>query len=208
MNQNRILSLLGPKPGGGNPFKLFSSVEGIESRELQVAIRRMPYKQFLETAYWFAVSTVVKSRVGMRCQVYNSPVRISVHHRTYDTHGREHITQIDLIVLCEMCHGLFHGHQTIDFIPERVRPHKNPNQVQYPIPPVDIPNEDPILLTDDLVAKCRTDRNGFTSATMQAFGMKRPLRAGWAKRLAGTSISRDDYKKAVEGRYIYGTRLF
>jgi len=202
--------LLARKTGGANPFKIWEVIENqINQEALAFGLKRMPYRLFLESAYWFAVSTVAKSRAGMRCSVCNSADGIQAHHRTYDNHGYEHSHMNDIVVLCANCHGLFHGHQSLEYKPPRLAP-KTGTKMKLPklfvVPHTDedvaMPDGDPIELTEELISRCRAN-GSFTNATLRAFGMKQPLMRGWATRLIGTKIPRADYFCALEGRFLY-----
>lgn len=194
------------KTDGANPFKIFEALSRMDPEALAFGIKRMSYRCFLESAYWFAVSTRAKANAQMRCQVCNSGNSIATHHRTYNTHGAEHLNMIDLIVLCSSCHGLFHGQ--IAQVPAnsgggiRGMPRIGRHFV-VPHEPVEVPTEDPIILTAQLINHCRAN-GSFTNATLRAFKMTRQMmRAGWVQRLVGTSISNDSYRAALEGKFIY-----
>ena len=157
----------------------------------------------------------------MRCQVCNSGLDISVHHRTYDTHGREHSNMMDLVVLCSNCHGLFHGHITREYVlptPMRAKRERKPAAKAASVKPgvmlphteadLQMPDGEAITLTKELIKRCRTSQSGFTNATIRAFGIKKEdLTQGWPFRLRGKVLSREDYRKALEGRFHYNTRL-
>lgn len=74
-------------------------------------------------------------------------------------------------------------------------------------PDVEIPDSDPFRLTRVLVNHCRTEKGGFTYATMKVFGLKKPLKAGWINRLCGIWITQEEYRTALAGRYIFGAGL-
>lgn len=199
------------KSGGANPFSLFTALKSINPDALCFAIRRMPYAIFLQSNYWFAVSMTVKSKAGMRCQVCNCPDGIQVHHRDYSNHGREHLNMEDLVVLCSNCHGLFHGHKTFVPPPLRLRDEQRTSKFKLPknfVVPHDpseivVPESDPIVLTNELVNACRAN-GSFTNATLRALGLKRrDVTSGWVSRLIGTTISREKYREAQEGKFIY-----
>lgn len=203
--------LVGNRTNGANPFAIFEGLEAVSQEGLQLAILRMPYQAFLKTSYWFAVASVAKSRAGMRCQVCNSGSEISVHHRTYENHGAEHRFMIDLTVLCGNCHGLFHGHKIVEYRPPKMRGNirLKSKQVVRDIPhsqeDVAMPDGDPIVLTQELVDRCKTQAGGFTNETLRAFGLKKPLVKGWPFRLLGVSLSRDTYRQAIEGKFKFGS---
>jgi hypothetical protein len=189
------------RTGGCNPFKVFEELKNHDAESLARLIKRLKYEDFLQTAYWFAVASVSKASAGMRCQVCNSSQGIAVHHRTYDTHGYEHLNMRDLTVLCENCHGLFHGHLAIP--PPRIKERRRgPFFVPRAGVKFEMPDGDPIVLSRDLIDHCRAN-GSFTNATLRAFGLKRPLLRGWVERLVGTSISRTDLQNAFEGQFLY-----
>lgn len=196
--------LVSPRTAGANPFLIFESAQEVNQDKLCAIIRDMPYSDFLRSAYWFGISHTLKARVGMRCQVCNSARSISVHHRTYDTHGKEHLYMMDLVVLCKLCHGLFHGHaskDSMDFISDPLKP-------KVPIQLTPISLEPSIKLTRQMLAQMRTERNGFTNKTLQALGVSRAdMSKGWIKNLNGKMISALDFQKAMEGKSIYGHKL-
>ena len=209
--------VIGSKTNGANPFKIWERLKTLDQNAIFFAVRRMSYAAFLQTAYWFAVSTVAKSNAGMRCQVCNSPNQIATHHRTYDTHGSEHLNMVDLVVLCDNCHGLFHGHKSTPFIPDRPKMQpimtsevrfkvKRPLVIPHSPEDIQIPDVDPIILTKALIDRCRAN-GSFTNSTLNALGVTRELMvSGWTFRLEGKSLSREQYRKAVEGKFIYRER--
>lgn len=70
-------------------------------------LRRIPYRQYLQTPEWKERRLQHLKSAGFRCQVCNSPQRpLDVHHRTYERRGQEYYK--DLIVLCRECHSTFH----------------------------------------------------------------------------------------------------
>lgn len=209
MNLTYIVSKRTP---GANPFLIFNSLQELDSEELATQLKLLTYPKFLQTAYWFAVSSKAKATAGMRCQVCNSPERIQPHHRTYKTHGYEHLNMIDLVVLCHSCHGLFHGHQTPDYVPAllykpRERRERRVKASARLIPHTEadiaLPSGDLFALTEELIARCRTARGAFTNATLKAFGLHKPLITGWPERLIGKVLTREQYADALRGRFIY-----
>ncbi len=215
--------LIAPRTAGANPFKIFNAIRTVNAAQLEQALRRMDYDAFLQTAYWFAVSSVVKSNARMRCQVCNESDGLTAHHRTYDTHGREHENLCDLVALCRGCHGLFHGHlpprpprpviveQPVQIVErvekiKRTKEHKTPGKPKVvPHEPVDseMPDGDQIILTRAMISKTRAN-GSFTNSTLNALGVsKAEMTAGWPGRLVGKSLSRQQYWKALEGRFIY-----
>jgi len=198
----KLQYIVSKRTDGCNPFKVFEDLKNHTPEVLASILKRLSYEAFLQTAYWFAVASVAKANAGMRCQVCNQTQGIQVHHRTYDTHGYEHLNMFDLTVLCDRCHGMFHGHATVP--PPKMAVKREAKPIYRPVAgcTFEIPAEDPIVLTRDLIDWCRAN-GSFTNATLRAFGLKKPLMQGWVARLIGTSISRSDFEKAFEGRCIY-----
>ena len=71
-------------------------------------ILQMPYKDFLQTPYWKAISQKVMKKANYKCQLCNSNENLNVHHRTYEHHGYELYHINDLICLCQDCHEIHH----------------------------------------------------------------------------------------------------
>ena len=67
----------------------------------------LSYREYLRTWHWKQMRDRALEFARRRCQVCYSPRRLNVHHRTHERRGHE--LPSDLIVLCEGCHGLFHG---------------------------------------------------------------------------------------------------
>ena len=71
-------------------------------------LRKMPFAEYRTQPEWQARRTATLARAGYRCQVCGEgDVRLDVHHNTYERYGNEDV--LDLVVLCNHCHGLFHG---------------------------------------------------------------------------------------------------
>ena len=81
-----------------------------DNDEVAAAIKTLPYKTFLQTPYWKAVTYETKRRSGFMCCICDSKNSLSTHHKTYDGHGYEHTYygMRELIVLCQNCHDKFH----------------------------------------------------------------------------------------------------
>lgn len=71
-------------------------------------IRSLDYKLFLQTAYWKLIRNHIKYLAKHKCSMCYGNEKLSVHHRTYANHGKEHLCLSDLICLCEACHTNFH----------------------------------------------------------------------------------------------------
>lgn len=167
----------------------------------------MNYQDYLKTDYWKAVSDAVKKRADYRCQLCNSQHDLCAHHRTYEHRGRELEHLSDLTCLCRRCHEIFHGKQ----LPQTKL--IQPPTKKKPVIIQDIDRDMPktqegysIILNPELIARCLTKRGGFTNATINALGVKSMVK-GWNKRLIGKVISTDDYRKALEGRFIMGEKI-
>lgn len=81
----------------------FDSINEVLSR---LARSTFDYHAYLLSPEWKARRDERINAAGRRCQVCNSPDRLNCHHRTYERIGRE--SPEDLVVLCEVCHGIFH----------------------------------------------------------------------------------------------------
>jgi len=67
----------------------------------------------------------------------------------------------------------------------------------------EMPPGDPIILTHEVVKKCRAN-GSFTNATIEAFGLNpKQLVHGWAKELYGKSVPRAMLLQAMRGRHLY-----
>jgi hypothetical protein len=156
------------------------------------------YANYLKSPQWQAVSFAVKKRGGYKCQVCNSPHDLQAHHRTYENRGNELNHLDDLICLCRRCHNIFHG---INQPP--VEP--NVEKVKISIPKIKanvfIDNGKTVVLTHENIMALRTDKNGFTNATIMALGMTpRMLIKGWVVDMCGKEIPEFKYLEALEGR--------
>lgn len=83
------------------------AADQVRQTERELALRTMPYRDYLLTEEWFETRTKKLRRAGYRCQLCNAGGLLNVHHRTYERRGFEYDT--DLIVLCHPCHAKFHG---------------------------------------------------------------------------------------------------
>lgn len=77
----------------------------------QIALRRMPYVDYLRTEHWQTVRAGALARARYACQVCAATDRLHVHHRSYENRGNE--GPEDVIVLCAGCHLLFHGNREL-----------------------------------------------------------------------------------------------
>lgn len=72
-----------------------------------IALRRMPYPDYLRSHHWRTIRARALLRAGGNCQKCEEPsAHLEVHHLTYIRRGCE--AEADLIVLCDICHALEH----------------------------------------------------------------------------------------------------
>jgi 5-methylcytosine-specific restriction endonuclease McrA len=71
------------------------------------AVREMPYRAYLRTAWWQRFRADAIRRAGGRCQVCGSDGPLQVHHVSYDRLGCER--PADCCVLCDDCHEVYHA---------------------------------------------------------------------------------------------------
>lgn len=74
-------------------------------------IKKLKYKDFLNTNYWKKIKEYKKYRSNYSCELCSTQNNLHVHHKTYKNHGYEIHKEIiynDLVVLCEDCHHKFH----------------------------------------------------------------------------------------------------
>ncbi len=64
------------------------------------------YSRYRQTDQWACIKRDVLERFGYRCAVCAKAKNLQVHHNCYDNLGSEDI--LDLVLLCDECHGLFH----------------------------------------------------------------------------------------------------
>lgn len=72
-------------------------------------LKKMPYNDFLKTAYWQSISTYIIDLNKGRCSACGSDKKPCVHHKTYQHRGEEIFFLEDLACLCLVCHNKFHG---------------------------------------------------------------------------------------------------
>ena len=91
--------------------KMFSQNSFINDDKVQIAVKKMSYKDFLQTPYWDGVRNYKLKKSGYCCELCKSKGILNIHHKNYENHGLEHIESIadkDLIALCKSCHEKFH----------------------------------------------------------------------------------------------------
>ncbi len=69
-----------------------------------LALRQMPYEEYLETTHWSAVRLRAINRYRGQCLCGKDAV--DAHHINYDRKGFEHPE--DVVALCRPCHTLWH----------------------------------------------------------------------------------------------------
>lgn len=70
----------------------------------QKEAQNLPYYEFLNSRYWFAVRKIILKRDNYMCFMCKSTDDLVVHHMTYKNHKNEHNHKKDLITLCKDCH--------------------------------------------------------------------------------------------------------
>jgi hypothetical protein len=78
------------------------------STDRLVALRAMPYAEYLQTPEWRTTRDAALRRAGFRCELTHcgSKYALQVHHRVYERLGEE--VPEDLTVLCGACHDQWH----------------------------------------------------------------------------------------------------
>lgn len=75
--------------------------------------------------------------------------------------------------------------------PERIVPIEDPPHLEGNV----------VVLTQELLDKCKTEKGGFTKATVKVFGGEWGIRrAGWTQELIGRTIPKEQYLAAFEGK--------
>lgn len=93
-----------------NAIELYNyTVESYSEADI-IALRRMPYKKYLETDHWELLRDAVFKYYGKKCfdcGISHWWKHMEAHHITYKNRGHEKIE--DLIPLCRSCHAKRHG---------------------------------------------------------------------------------------------------
>lgn len=77
-------------------------------------LKKMKYKDYLQTDYWKMVSEQARIKAHNKCQLCGcSDKKLNVHHNTYEHIGEEFKHMEDLVCLCEDCHNYFHSKKQI-----------------------------------------------------------------------------------------------
>jgi len=96
------------------------------SEQRLTELRAMPYADYLQTEEWQATRRRMLDLAESRCAVCNAGDAIlHVHHRTYEHLGSE--SDRDLIVLCAVCHKLYHTKDKLPQPPEAAADESDPS---------------------------------------------------------------------------------
>ncbi len=90
-------------------LKNFESYKDYLTEEEIKKLKSLPYKEYLKSEHWKTIREYKLIDVGRRCQICNSPNKLAVHHRCYNSLGEEFNNMHDLTVLCYKCHSRVHG---------------------------------------------------------------------------------------------------
>lgn len=90
-------------------YKMVAESKGTDKNKIAMAIRRMPYDDFLHTRYWNLVALQVKHDAGCRCSICGRGGELVVHHPDYKWLGYEMYHTDSLQCLCRDCHEDIHG---------------------------------------------------------------------------------------------------
>lgn len=74
--------------------------------------RMRDYYEYLRTPVWKYISSIAKTFANYTCSKCGKqyhPIRLAVHHKTYEHLGSELNHMDDLVVLCKDCHMKIHG---------------------------------------------------------------------------------------------------
>ena len=69
---------------------------------------RLEYQEFLATVYWSILRSYIMALRGGFCERCGRRGLLSLHHRSYTHHGREHEHLDELEYLCRECHDAEH----------------------------------------------------------------------------------------------------
>ena len=67
----------------------------------------MPYEEYLLTTHWQTFRAAAYEHYGHKCVLCGAKETLNLHHKHYETRGRETIS--DVILLCHYCHKIYHG---------------------------------------------------------------------------------------------------
>lgn len=83
----------------------------VDQDELRSRLRRLEYRDFQKTTFWFAVASTVKERDGHTCRnpkCLKSSGVMHAHHTTYSFLGADHRHMELIVCLCSGCHKKHH----------------------------------------------------------------------------------------------------
>lgn len=200
------------------PEAVLHACNKVNGKLLAERLKQLPYRDFLQTTYWWGVSQMAKRRAKMRCQLCNGGGTLNAHHRNYEIRGEEWKNPVEITVLCAHCHTYFHGKTkvvpTISNAPvlnEKTITKefkKDSHECFSKMVEVDcnalMPIGDPIMLTKETIDNLRT-RGAFVSgvcALLCPEGLK-VAGAGWVKRLYGNKVSRKSYEEALRSKILF-----
>lgn len=76
------------------------------------------YEKYLRSDWWQIVRRAALSRAGYKCERCGKKGRLDVHHKHYDSLGKEDIKE-DVAVLCRNCHKKADQERIIETVYER-----------------------------------------------------------------------------------------
>lgn len=192
---------------------------------------QMTYSEKLKDPRWQKLRLEIMQLDNFQCQHCHSTTKtLNIHHVLYKRGAMPWEYEPSLLVtLCETCHeqvkwlkekfALIVGGaigpdikacgicNALAFIKRFVENLKS----QESTPALTKCDDEPglvVTITRELLEACRTENGGFTGATVNALGLtKATMTKGWAKRLIGSSITKEQYERALEGKTVYGHKL-
>jgi hypothetical protein len=99
---------------GLNYKQVFYNIKHLYKNEIDDGtLKKMKYKEFLQTSYWFYISLYIKYDRKFHCEICKKETfNLNVHHVDYSIKGNEHLYVYDrtkLRCLCNKCHEKEHG---------------------------------------------------------------------------------------------------
>ena len=110
--QNFIEIYLNPECSWKEDLPLYERISVYKSitPKAEEYAKKMPYKYFLQTPYWKAISSQVRKMHNYKCQLCGGGGTLNIHHpATYTFRGSEIWHMKELSCLCEKCHQKFHN---------------------------------------------------------------------------------------------------
>jgi hypothetical protein len=87
----------------------FNNLKATISQDEINTLKRMKYKDFLNTPYWRTVRNYIAVLNNKKCSQCYSNKCLDCHHRTYVHRGEEIFYLEDLTLLCRVCHDKYHN---------------------------------------------------------------------------------------------------